>query len=49
MILIKLNATEKHNKASLKETHKCYNCEKIGNLAKSYQSKKRANVTQFKR
>ena len=49
MVPIKLDATEKRNKAPWKETRKCYNCGKIGHLAKVCQSKKQANATQSKK
>ena len=45
MVLMELDATEKHNQLPRKETHKCYNCGKIGHLAKACRGKKQANVT----
>ena len=49
MVPIELDATEKHNKTPQKKTHKCYNCRKIGHLAKVCRSKKQANATQSKK
>ena len=49
MVLIKLDATEKRNQSLWKETRKCYNCGKIGHLAKACRGKKQANATQSKK
>ena len=46
---MELDATEKHNQSPRKETCKCYNCGKIGHLAKACKSKKQANATQSKK
>ena len=46
MVPIELDATEKRNQSPQKETRKCYNCEKIGHLAKACRGKKQANATQ---
>ena len=46
---MELNATEKYNQSPWKETRKCYNCGKIGHLAKACRGKKQANATQFKK
>ena len=45
MVPIKIDATEKR-KPFKKETRKCYNCEKVGHLAKNCRSKKQVNATQ---
>ena len=49
MVPIELDAIEKRNKASQKETRKCNNYEKIDHLIKVCQSRKQANATQFKK
>ena len=49
MVPIELDATEKRNQSPQKETHKCYNCGKIGHLAKVCKGKKQANATQSKK
>ena len=49
MVLMELDATEKHNQSPQKETRKCYNCGKIGHLAKACRGKKQANAIQFKK
>ena len=49
MVLMELNATEKRNQSPQKETCKCYNCGKIGHLAKACRGKKQANATQSKK
>ena len=49
MVPIELDATEKRNQLPWKETHKCYNCGKIGHLAKACRGKKQANATQSKK
>ena len=49
MVLMELDATEKRNQSSRKETRKCYNCGKIGHLAKACRGKKQANATQSKK
>ena len=49
MVPIELDVTEKRNQSSRKETRKCYNCEKIGHLAKACRGKKQANATQSKK
>ena len=45
MIPIENDATEKR-KPFKKETQKCYNCGKVGHLAKNCKSKKQVNATQ---
>ena len=45
MVPMEINATEKR-KPFKKETQKCYNCEKVGHLAKNCRSKKQVNATQ---
>ena len=49
MVPMELDATEKRNQSPRKKTRKCYNCKKIGHLAKACRSKKQANATQSKR
>ena len=49
MVHMKLDATEKRNQSSRKETRKCYNCGKIGHLAKACRGIKQANATQSKK
>ena len=49
MVPMELDATEKHNQSLRKETPKCYNCGKIGHLAKACKGKKQANATQSKK
>ena len=49
MVPMELNATEKRNQSPQKETRKCYNCGKIGHLAKACRGKKQANATQSKK
>ena len=49
MVPMELDATEKRNQLPRKETRKCYNCGKIGHLAKACRGKKQANATQFKK
>ena len=46
---MELDATEKRNQSPKKETRKCYNCGKIGHLAKACRGKKQANATQSKK
>ena len=48
MMPMELDVTEKRNQSPQKETHKCYNCGKIGHLAKACRGKKQANATQSK-
>ena len=45
MVPTELDATEKRNQSPRKETRKCYNCGKIGHLAKACKGKKQANAT----
>ena len=45
MVPREIDATEKR-KPFKKETRKCYNCEKVGHLAKNCRSKKQVNATQ---
>ena len=45
MVLMELDATKKRNQSPQKETRKCYNCGKIGHLAKACRGKKQANAT----
>ena len=49
MVPMELDATEKCNQSPQKVTRKCYNCGKIGHLAKACRGKKQANVTQSKK
>ena len=49
MVPMELNATKKRNQSPRKETRKCYNCKKIGHLAKACKGKKQANATQSKK
>ena len=49
MMPMELDATEKRNQFPQKETRKCYNCGKIGHLAKACKGKKQANATQSKK
>ena len=49
MVPMELDATEKRNQSTQKETCKCYNCGKIGHLAKVCRGKKQANATQSKK
>ena len=49
MVPMELDATEKRNQSPRKETHKCYNCGKIGHLAKACKCKKQVNATQSKK
>ena len=49
MVPMELDATEKRNQSLQKETRKCYNCGKIGHLAKACKGKKQANATQSKK
>ena len=49
MVPMELDATKKRNQSSRKETRKCYNCGKIGHLAKAWRGKKQANATQSKK
>ena len=49
MVLMELDVTKKRNQLPQKETRKCYNCEKIGHLAKACRGKKQANATQSKK
>ena len=49
MVLMELDATEKRNQSPQKKTRKCYNCGKIGHLAKACRGKKQANATQSKK
>ena len=49
MVPMELDATEKRNQSPWKETRKCYNCGKIGHLAKACRGKKQANATQSKK
>ena len=48
MVPMELDA-EKRNQSSRKKTRKCYNCRKIGHLAKACRGKKQANGTQSKK
>ena len=45
MVPMKIDATEKHQPFK-KETQKCYNCGKVGHLAKNCRSKRQVNATQ---
>ena len=45
MVPIEIDATEKR-KLFKKKIRKCYNCEKVGHLAKNCRSKKQVNATQ---
>ena len=45
MVPIEIDIT-KNCKPFKKETRKCYNCGKVGHLAKNYRSKKQVNLTQ---
>ena len=45
MVPMEIDATEKR-KPFKKETQKCYNCEKMGHLAKNCRSKKQVNAIQ---
>ena len=49
MVPMELDATEKRNQSPWKKTRKCYNCGKIGHLAKACRGKKQANATQSKK
>ena len=49
MVPMELDATEKRNQSPWKKTRKCYNCGKIGHLAKACKGKKQANATQSKK
>ena len=49
MVPMELDATEKCNQSPRKETRKCYNCGKIGHLAKACKGKKQANAAQSKK
>ena len=49
MVPMELEATKKRNQSLWKETRKCYNCGKIGHLAKACRSEKQANTTQSKK
>ena len=49
MVPMELDATEKCNQSPQKKTRKCYNCGKIGHLAKACRGKKQANATQSKK
>ena len=49
MVPMELDATKKRNQSPRKETRKCYNCRKIGHLAKACRGKKKANATQSKK
>ena len=49
MVPMELDTTKKRNQSPWKETHKCYNCEKFGHLAKVCKGKKQANATQSKK
>ena len=49
MVLMELDATEKRNQSPQKETRKCYNCGKIGHLAKACRGKKQADATLSKK
>ena len=49
MMPMELDATKKRNQSLRKETRKCYNCGKIGHLAKACRGKKQANATQSKK
>ena len=49
MVPMELDATKKRNQSPQKETRQCYNCGKIGHLAKACRGKKQANATQSKK
>ena len=49
MMPMELDVTKKRNQLPWKETCKCYNCRKIGHLAKACRGKKQANATQSKK
>ena len=49
MVPMELDATKKRNQSPWKETCKCYNCKKIGHLAKACRGKEQANATQSKK
>ena len=49
MVPMELDAMEKRNQLPQKETRKCYNCGKIGHLAKACRGKKQTNATQSKK
>ena len=49
MVPMELNATEKRNQSPRNETRKCYNCRKIGHLAKACRGEKQANATESKK
>ena len=49
MVPMKLDDTKKCNQSTRKETSKCYNCEKIGHLAKACRGKKQVNATQSRK
>ena len=49
MVPMELDAMKKRNQSPQKETRKCYNCGKIGHLAKACRGKTQANATQSKK
>ena len=49
MVPMELHAMEKRNQSPQKETRKCYDCGKIGHLAKACKGKEQANATQCKK
>ena len=49
MVPMELDVIQKRNQSPRKETRKCYNCGKIGHLAKACRGKKQTNATQSKK